>query len=225
MQQDALTVFVQYATLNKGFINIEDAARLKCVSKDLHILFDNNADVLIETTADELGIPYKMQKCFHIVKLDVLFQQLLLIRRLYGDRKKSSEFIEVLNRFTHDIAGSIWTESLMGLSKEKQVVTIRFLIDCNVHTNTPDKDLQQNIILVYLMMTFMLKLLNSNKKIIREKDKSLFAHHHFQDVVIHKCIALSSMLREEITSYPYMFVDRVIRRVGDVKRLIQLLLN
>jgi hypothetical protein len=225
MQQDALTVFVQYATVNKGFINIEDAARLKCVSKDLHVLFDDTADVLIETTANELGIPYKMQECSHIVKFDVLFQQLLLIRRLYGDRKKSGKFVEVLNRFTHDIAGSIWTESLMGLSKEKQVVTIRFLIDCNVHTNMPNKDIQQNIILVYLMMTFMLKLLNNNKKTIRDKDKSLFANHHFQDVIINKCIALSSTLREEITSYPYMFVDRVIRRVGEVKRLVQLLLN
>ncbi len=225
MQQDALAVFVQYSILNKGFINIEDAARLKCVSKDLHSLFDDTTNVFMETTGDELGITYKMQECPHIIKLDILFQQMLLIRRLYGYRDKASKLVDVLNRFTHNIVGSIWTESFNGLSKDKQIATMKFLLECNQHTKQPQRDVQQNVLIVYLMMSFMLNLLNNNKKNILSREKSLFAHRNFQDVVVNKCIALSTMLREEITSYPYMFIDRVIRRVGDVKRLVQLLLN
>lgn len=220
---DVLRVFVQYCAVSKSILTMQDVAILQCLSQDTKSMVklyiddvDGGRKFIVESTASTLGLPCEYK---HIINLEELVKQLLTIQRLYGNQRHKDKFLNVLDSFTRHIVSTIWTEPIEMLSKDKQTGTIHFLL-CSIHKGKSD----QNVILIYILMCFIFKVINSNKTIVHDKNKSLFAYPTIQHIIIDKCIELTKSLREEITSYPFMFIDRVIRRVGDVKRLVSSLL-
>jgi hypothetical protein len=219
MQYNALKIMLQHSNACGAVaFNMQDIAALKCVSKELQCLVTKHIDdaLLIISTANDVDIPYAKLMSDHCLDTTMLLQQLLIIKRLHGNQAKVQQLVNVLNAFTRDITSGIWTESFKGMSRETQFYTIDFLAHCNCEGN-----LGHNIVIVYLLMTFMAKFLNNNRAILDDRKQTVFAGQRFRDVMVCKCTHLTSTLREEVTAYPYMFVDRVLRKIGDVRRFVQ----
>lgn len=217
---NAMNVFLQYSLVSKSFVNMQDVSVLKCVSKDTQRMVkeyvDNNTDgkqAVIEVTAGMLGISPNSLARKHIIKTDILFKNLLIIERVYGSKKHKAVLLQTLNNLTGHVVPELWTETLVHVEKQKQMDTIHFLLH-----SIQDDCLPRNIIIVYILMSFIFKLMNSNKTILFNRNEFALAHTRLQKVVVKKCINLTTLLREEITLYPYMFIDRVLRKLGDVKR-------
>lgn len=216
---DALSVFVQYCATSGSILTIQDVAVLHCLSHNVNDMVKMYIDdvkgvrkTILDNTASTLGLAYKEE---HVVDIEMLIKHILMIQRLYGDKRQKQKFLQALDNFTRHIVSNIWTEPLAMLSTKKQRGTM-YLLMRGVNQDTPE----QNIIIVYVLMCFIYKFINSNKIIIHDKDTCLFAHSKIKRIIIEKCIELSSSLREDISCYPFMFIDRVIRRIGDVKRLV-----
>jgi hypothetical protein len=220
---DVLRVFVQYGAASRSILTVQDVAVMKCISQDANSMVKLYIDdvkgamkSIVDNTALTLGIPCKEK---HVINMEMLVKQVLTVRRLYGNKQHKTKFLQVLDNFTRHILSNIWTEPLAMLSKEKQTETIHLLLRCFAQDNP-----EQNVLTIYVLMCFIFKVIKSNKTIIYDKDKCVFAHSKIKRIIIDKCIELTSVLREEVSSYPFMFTDRVIRRVGDVKRLVSSLL-
>lgn len=215
---EAITILIQQSGVCNGLLNMQDIAVLHCVSNDIHIVIDtyisnieqNNLSI-VEATAQEFGIPCK--NINHVVNIKLFLRQLLIVRRLYGNEEKGSKLRHALDDFTKNVVGSMWTEPFNPMSKNNQTDTVHFLLQC-----TQKNCLQQNIIVIYILMYFLSRLFNSKKKDIHDKNNSIFAYTNFRNIVVSKSIELTTTLREEVTGYPFMFIDRTIRKIGEVKR-------
>lgn len=214
-------ILVQHDSLNMSplGINIQDIAVLRCVSRNVlnvvntYIKDDNQA--VFRNTLCFLNIPcdkLDIHSTSHIIKLGLLVRHLLVFRRLYNDIAKKTKLISTIDSFTKHDVNQLWKKQLNKASKDEQKQTIHLLLYCAQGDN--ESNLQQNIIIIYVIMCFISKSYNSMGH------QSLFAHEPIKKIIITKCEELSINLREEITSYPYMFIDRVIRKIGDVRRMV-----
>lgn len=217
---DVLSIFLQFSVSSKCIVDIQDIAVLRCVSKQTQTFvkiyvddIENGEWSVIETSNKLLGLPNTKTNKDCVIKIGELTKQLMIIKRLYGQAKHKDKFISVLNHLTKHVISKLWTHSLSELSLQQQKDTINFLLTCIQNEN-----MQQNIIIVYTLMSFICSLTKSKQKVINNRDECIIAYSSLKRIVIKKCLELSSCLREEITSYPYVFVDRVIRKVGEVKR-------
>lgn len=212
-----LSVFVQYNMVSKCLLDLGDVATLKCVSRETKLIVCKyiNEQVIIDTNVENLGIQYKQLPIEHVIDMRQFVKQLIATKRLYGNVERRGKFLQLLNNFTGGDVTKVWTEPIAGLSYKKQCDTIYFLLNC-IQTD----NIQHNIIIIYFLMHFISKLITMNKSIAKDKEKFLLEHLKIQLIIIDKCNEISTTLREEITMYPFAFIDRVIRKVGDVKRLI-----
>ncbi len=222
---DALCVYIQHAVSVNDMINMQDVATLRCVSKDTNVIIKTCIDesefvlsAIMQNTASDLKVPCIEPSGQHVIDLKCLFKQLLRARRLYGDHQQTNNFIGVLNEFTSITARTIWTDGLVNLPTQRQLDTLHVLL--NFFAND---DLQQNILIVFLLMYFIHKYIDANMSTIHDRDVSVFANRRVRKIILSKCEYLIKTLNEEITLYPHFFVSRVIRKIRDVKRLLQTL--
>lgn len=217
---DAISILIQQSASCNSLLNLQDVATLHCVSHDVHVMINTyissipqNVSNMLETTAKELCIPNKPD-LNHVVDVNALLRQLLIVRQLYGNIEKNTKLNCVLDNFTKNEVCNLWTISFEKMTKTNQIDTVQFLLQC-IQKNC----VQQNIIVIYILMSFLSRLFKNKKKDIHNKNESMFAYTNFRLVVVKKCLEITTTLREEITGYPYVFIDRTIRKIGEVKRI------
>ena len=216
---DVLTVVMQYSMVHECKLDMVNIATLKCVSINTKLMVEKYIDetIVLDASANTIGIPYKTLPREHAINMNIFLKQLLTTKRLYGklESNDKQKFKTMLNHFTSQGVNNVWSESICGLPLQKQIDTISFLLGCVEKNN-----IQHNVMIVYFLMQFIFKLINTNKTILKDKEKFLLQNVRLQQIIQNKCNEISTTLREEITMYPFAFVDRVIRKVGEVKRLV-----
>jgi hypothetical protein len=212
---DAIIILVQHSAVCKGLLNMQDVAVLHCVSKTVHVTVDTYISTIevMQTTARELCVHCENIHTDCMIDMNAFLRLLMIVRRLQGDVKQQVKFRDTLDNLTKNATNSLLTQACGNMSKSNQLQTVRFLLEC-MKTDC----LQKNIIIIYILMSFLSQLIKSKKQDILNTDNSIFSNRNFRDIVVLKCLELTRSLREEITLYPYVFIDRTIRKIGEVKR-------
>ena len=223
---ESLTVILQHAFVTDcNPFNIQDIATLQSVSKEVSLTIKMYVDgvehveqKIISKTFEDLNFCSAKVRLENVINVKCLLHYFIWIKRLYGSNDHSVKLTSVLNKFTHEHSKLIWSEPLKGLSKQKQIDTLDFILQF-----IDSQDLQQSVMLVFVLMSFICKVISNNKETIKDRKQNVFAHQRIRNIVFEKCKYSINRLREEITAYPFMFTDRVIRKIKEVKRQLSTL--
>lgn len=213
---DAISILIGYAAL-EPILNLEDIATLLCVSKDVrnivvhnNLHHDSNPIVIIATARSLNCIKTTHLLEDHYINLPVLLCLMLQIRRLYGNLKRSKELYDVLEVLTGQTAKRILKKEVQNVTKQE--VTLHCLLDlfhndCTCH----------NTIIMYVFMNFVRKVVSSS---LPRKTNAICADRQFRMVIFDRCTNNIRLIREQVTCFPFGFMEKVIRQCSETRRYL-----
>lgn len=212
---EVLTVLLNNAALSP-ILAMDDVARLLCVSKEVrNCVFENelhhetNKNVIIATAHCLECIKTQHLLEDHCVNLPFLFRIILQIRTLYGNIKKTKELIDVLEILTGQTAKKIIRLDI-NTDIKKQETTLHCLVDI-FHKNST----AHNTIVMYVFMNFVKRLVTSS---LPKKKNVILGDRQFRTLIHDRCTANIRQIREQVTSFPFGFLEKVIRQSTETRR-------
>lgn len=223
---DPFMIFIKHSCQEMNIYSLEDISTLKCVSKDikgeLDVLYKNNerTNQLCKNTSINLGnINVELPK--ETVLNRVLYLQYMVkLNRYYHDDTiknslKRDKLVSFLNEFTLQNATKIFTK-FFKITLDEQTNTISELL---YFTEEHNHNIAIKIFTTYLIYYFLSKLYKKNyEPFIKNKDKCVLASRSFRFTCISKATEVVHTLKNEITLFPYTFIDKVMRLVRETSR-------
>jgi hypothetical protein len=221
---EAIQLIVQHTGL-MPLLNIADIATLRCVSKSVNGMINayckDDDEYITHCSLCHLNInmPTTLYKN-DVINVKLLLQQCIMIKRLYGNKDLEEKLFETLNTFTRVTVNKLWQVALCGISIVQQTEAMEFVLSCFQNFEYK-KNRQQNTIIVYILMCFISRLVaKNNLDDLRNAEKSVLARPYLREIIIAKCKHIVFTLNDGVSSYPYLFINRVIRKCKEVKRKI-----
>jgi hypothetical protein len=219
---DIIQTIVQHSTV-VCLMDVADIATLRCVSKSVlevvNVYCNEDNEFIQKCTLTSLGV--SKLKTVTAIDTKLLVKHCLTIRRMYGQKDLEDKFHVTLKEFTSNGVKKLWKVSnFKNLSKDEQICCIDLMLSFIVAFDYKHH-LQHNVIVVYILMCFIFKFINNNtSSTLRDTNMSVLAYNNLRRVMCSRCNHITNTLHETVTAYPYLFVNRVIRKCKDVKRLI-----
>lgn len=222
---DVIQIIVQHSTI-VCLMDVADIATLRCVSKSvcevINVYCNEENEFVQKCTLSSLGLcKLSLTKKVTAIDTNMLVKQCLTLRRMYGRKDLEDKFHVTLNEFTSNSVKKLWKVSnFKNLSKDEQIYCIDLILSLIVPFDY-EHHLPHNVVIVYILMCFIFKYINNNtSSTLRDKNMSVLAHKTLRRVMCSRCNHITNTLYETVTAYPYLFVNRIIRKCKDVKRLI-----
>lgn len=216
---DSLIVVLANACTSTIF-SMDDIATLMCVSKEVNELVilnklhcDNNTNVIITTALRTGCTNTEYLTNDHCVNLSMLLKILLQVNRLYGNTKRNKELLDVLEILTSQLSKKIIKMGHDTCIKKQQAT-----IGCLAHLIHKDC-VHHNIIILYVLMNFVKRVANvAYPK--RRFATSILSESKFRKTVYNKCTESIRSIRDEITCFPFGFLEKVYRQCTDTRRVV-----
>lgn len=218
-EMDSLNVVLANACTSTIF-SMVDIATLMCVSKEVNNLvisnklhWDSNSNVIM-ATALHIGCTnteYLIQE--HCVNVPILFRIILQVNRLYGNTKRNKDLLDVLEMLTSQLSKKIIKMDHDTCIKKQQAT-----IGCLAHLIHKDC-VHHNVIILYVLMNFVKRVANvAYPK--RRSTTSILSESKFRRTVYNKCTDSIRSIRDEITCFPFGFLEKVYRQCTDTRRVV-----
>jgi hypothetical protein len=216
-----MTVFFQH-TLFAETLGLDDVACLKCVCKgwftELEHLYKDKEEDLSKITAISFGNKKHEVYTEHLLNLPVFvksIKQFQIASRNVDRPNGRAHIVQTTKEFTLRIAKTM-IKDVKETSSLSQKST--FVLLLNLFENTKNSEIR--ILVVYIMFYYMNKLVKRNSKEFVKQGDCILSSRRFRKVILKKCDELISHMRDEVTCFPYSFMNKVIRVCGETKRLI-----
>jgi hypothetical protein len=223
---DPLLVVFKHSCLHMNIYGMEDIAVLKCVSKDIRNELDDiykdedRKTKLLETTCQTMGYVSKTSLQHDtVLNRDLYVKYMVQLTRYYNPNvttcnKLHADFVSFLEDFTKTNAIKVFTKC-KNISLQEQVNTINELL-CFTYDN---KNIATKILAIYLMYYFISKLYKKNiKTFVKDKKQCILGSVRFRKTCISKGNEIVLQCKDEITLFPYRFIDKLIRLLQETTR-------
>ncbi len=213
---NALDIVLAQSALSP-VISIVDLAVLRCVCKEVNCILtknnlNDNSQTILVATAEHLEC-IKSDDLFqdNCLNVPLLFQFMCRIKRYYGDTKKTKQLVDCLN-----IISSQLSYKILKLNNktelDKLINTMQILFDishktCKTH----------NMITTYIMMNFIKRMAYIS---LPKKSNEICKNARFRRSLNIKCQVQIREIREEITYFPFGFLEKVIRQCTEARRWV-----
>jgi hypothetical protein len=216
-----ITVFFNHTYITKD-LGIDDVACLKCVckawNKELDKLYMNKDDELSVITALSLGMKMQDIDSEHLLDMTKFVKSIVMFRNAIRYTKKTNSNAHILRctkDFTLNIAKKLLKDVRATTSTKQKATCVLLLnlfeeIDC----------VELKIHIVFILFYFMNKLIKRNQTAYVKQGDCMFSSRRFRKVIIAKCTQLIEHMRDELTCYPYSFIDKVMRVCAETRRQI-----
>jgi hypothetical protein len=205
---------------------LEDIAVLNCVSKDISneitdIYKDEERKTkLLEKSCQNLGyVSDTSLKSDTVLNRDVYIKYMVQLTRYYSSKLTCdivvhTDFVSFLEDFTRTNAIKVFT-NFKSISLEKQINTMNELL-CFTYDN---KNMATKILAVYLLYYFISKLYKKNNKtFVKDRKQCILGSVKFRNTCTSKSNQIVLQCKDEITLFPYRFIDKLIRLLQETTR-------
>lgn len=224
---DPLLVVFKHSCLHMNIYGLEDIANLKCVSKsistELNDIYkdEDRKTKLIEKTCQNMGYVSKTSlQSNTVLNRDVYIKYMVQLTRYYKHPNVvtcnivHTDFVSFLEDFTRTNAIKVFT-NFKSISFEEQKNTINELL-CFTYEN---KNMATKILAIYLLYYFISKLYKRNKNTyVKDRKQCILGSAKFRNTCTSKSNQIILQCKDEITLFPYRFIDRLIRLLQETTR-------
>lgn len=222
---DAFTIFIKHSCQEMNIYSLEDIAVMKCVSneikKELNIIYkkDEKVNELCEQTSKNLGCTYKKELTNKPLLNRALYLQYMVQATRYYNKdtienhKNRETLVLFLSELTLYNSIKVFTK-FSNVSIDEQISTVIELLN---FTNKDNKNMASKVIAIYLIYYFISKLYKRNGSHFVKRE-SILGNNNFRFTCISKANEVFYSLKNEITLFPYTFIDKVIRLVRETSR-------
>lgn len=239
METHAFDIFVKHTSLHMNAFDAEDVSTLKCVSseikKELDVMYHSdekqhemwqksltNLGYVSHSSSKKQSDDISTDKEKEYIPLNALNGKLYIqhacrLHRLYGsdNADKKAKFVAFMKDITLTHTKNMFI-SFNDLTLTQQSRTI-----CELLNLGSSKYIEIRILVTYLTYYFLNKLIKHNSSVyLKNRNKCVLSNSNFRFTVISKANQHVTSLKNEITSYPYTFTEKVIRMLNDTKRLV-----
>jgi hypothetical protein len=230
---DAVIIFFDHAFMHMDVFDMEAIATLKCVSKaiktDIEFVCKSQEkqDKLWVEMSKKIKTNNSRQKKYieddkEVKKLfsnNLHIKQILRCHRYYDDAPKNKmhavKLATYLKSLTFSQANLVFS-GYENVTLKEQLSTINeLLVFCS------SKDIDMRIMSAYFVFYFINKLIKHNSKsFIQNHKQCILASALFRQTTISKSDELVKNIKDEVTSFPYSFIDKFIRLLQETRRLV-----
>lgn len=212
--QDVLMVMLKFAK-KTPIINLQDIACLVCVSKSIFDEIDigqyTTDPCVIHCTVDALHLQAKNVHTL-CIDLPLFLTDVCKVQRYYGKINYKKHIVKALDDFaTHDI---------YKLSNDNKCDAVAVLTSiCEMIQISQTLETPIDVMLLFLLAHCTRKFL---KKVNTEQGTRQRNTCRLRKVASRLCIVLNnaSFLREAITHFPYVFIERTLRSCNETRRAL-----
>jgi hypothetical protein len=213
--QDVLMVMLKFAKQTPIF-NLQDVACLVCVSKSIFNEIDiGNYTVqrcVIQCTINALSM--RINSVDNIcIDFPLFLTNIFKVQRCYGKTNYNKYIVKVLDDFaTHDI------HQISSCIEHCDILVMLTSI-CDIIQNTEANDAPVCVMSLFLLAHCTRKLL---KKMQNEQDARYRYICGLRKMTSRLSITLNNAvcLRETITCFPYVFIERTLRSCNEVRKTL-----
>jgi hypothetical protein len=223
---DPLLVVFKHSCLHMNIYGMEDIAVLSCVSKDIRnelcdIYKDEERNTkLIETTCQNLGYVSKTPlQSKTALNRDMYIKYMVQLNKYYNPNVVTCKilqckFVSFLEAFTKTNCIKVFTK-FNNISLKEQINTMNELL-CFTYDN---ENLAIKILAIYLLYYFISKLCKKNNKtFVRDRKQCILGSARFRNTCASKSNQMIFECKDEITLFPYRFIDKLIRLLQETTR-------
>lgn len=224
---DPLLVVFKHSCLHMNIYGLEDVAILQCVSKDINKEIDDiykdekRKTKLLEKSCQNLGyVSNTSLRNDTVLNRDVYIKYMIQLTRYYNHPNVATcnivltDFVSFLEDFTRTNAFKVFT-NFKSISLEKQINTMNELL-CFTYEN---KNTATKILAIYLLYYFISKLYKKNNKtFVKDRKQCILGSVKFRNTCTSKSNQIVLQCKNEITLFPYRFIDKLIRLLQETTR-------
>lgn len=222
---DPLLLVFKHSCMNMNIYGLEDIAILKCVSKDISNELDgiykdiDRYTKCVEKTCQNMGYVSKTTlQSNTVLNRDVYVKYMVQLTRYYSNHMTCpivcTNFVSFLEDFTRTNCMKVFTK-FKNISHEEQINTMNELL-CFTYDN---KNMATKILAIYLLYYCISKLYKQNTKtFVKNKKQCILGSARFRNTCASKCDHIIIQCKDEITLFPYRFIDKLIRLLQETKR-------
>lgn len=226
---DAFMIYIKHSCQEMNIYCLEDIATMKCVSKviktELEEIYQNQEDknALSQNTIKQLGfVTINDLSKLTLLNRELYLQYMFQVTRYYNDQtmekiQKRDKLVLFLNEFTLHNSMKIFT-NFSNVTIDEQANTVSELLK---FADVENKNMADKILAIYLIYYFVSKLYKRNgKRFLKDRNKCILGCNNFRTTCVLKANETIQSLKKEITMFPYIFIDKVIRLLQQTSRNI-----